>query len=113
MSTKAAHTDLPWSAELVYPNTNNTGTRYFEISGMNTIYWVAKVMYEFHNGETSSEEKAIGQANAELIVTAVNNHQELVTRLRDLMNEFDDNYTEGSYRHTLMIESRELLNKLS
>lgn len=45
--------------------------------------------------------------------TVEEERQELLTRLHNLVNEFDDNYTEGSYRHTIMNEARELIKKLT
>lgn len=83
MSTKAVHTDLPWSCQIAG---SSEGKEYFEISGMNTIYWVAKVRYQFTGNSATQEELSNGKANADLIITAVNHHQELLTRLYDLKN---------------------------
>jgi hypothetical protein len=81
--SKAAHTDLPWVYNEIKPHHYNIPT--FEISGMNTIYWVAQV----RNVDQSpyGEEARKCRANADLIVLAVNNHQELLTRLSTLVND--------------------------
>lgn len=81
--SKARHTDLPWSAMIAG---TSEGKEYFEISGMNSIYWIAKVRYQMTGNSASEEELLNGRANADLIVTAVNHHQELVTRLYNLVN---------------------------
>ena len=106
MSTKAAHTDLPWYSMIAG---TSEGKEYFEISGTNSIYWVAKVRYQFAGNSSTEQELANGRANADLIITAVNHHQELITRLYNLVNAFECNIKAADLR---IEEARETLKKV-
>lgn len=110
--SKAAHTDLPW-----HSNAIAKGDLYkiptYEISGMNSMFWVAQVRSVDH----TDREFAQCAANAELIVTAVNHHQELLTRLYNLVNEIgiqspvNLELTPGLILR--LTEARELIKKLT
>jgi hypothetical protein len=82
--SKAAHTPTPWQLSTIpfeVMSTDSAGAIYGppEISG--GACFIADV------SRSPGDQQAV--ANAELIVTAVNHHQELVTRLYNLVNQWD------------------------
>lgn len=76
MSTKAAHTPLPWTITDVGHTNEITGEL-----GQGVKYTLGYVLF---NGSFD-----LKRANAELITNAVNHHQELLTRLYNLRNTID------------------------
>ena len=75
MSTKAAHTPTPWRL-IVERDISRT-----VISPVNS-----NEICLFSTGSFSDD---VEQANAEFTMTAVNHHQELITRLHNLVNVVD------------------------
>lgn len=96
--SKSAHTPLPW----FYQENSDEYTHI--IRPKDTPGSIIVHMRQDTSGLT--------EANARLIVTAVNHHQELVTRLQDMVDEFDEEYTEGSHRYILIQSARETLKQL-
>lgn len=74
MNTKAAHTPTPWHIEM-------EDERGVYISTPETDFMIATLECEPPDDVT--------RCNARMIVTAVNHHQELITRLYNLKNTID------------------------
>jgi hypothetical protein len=96
MSTKAAHSPLPW----VYDNTPGSGRIIKAILGpdenkRNFAEYVLRgdvpqaIFTDVWTQFPSQEFSDMQDANAELIVTAVNHHQELRTRLDNITNTIE------------------------
>jgi hypothetical protein len=104
--SKAAHTNLPWALQEntdIYTNIIRSQT------GLIVCY-------------TPQSNSLYNKANADLIVTAANHHQELVTRLENLVAEFSKSEWEIWCDHSVGIcacaairildEARETLKKV-
>lgn len=91
MSTKAAHTPTPWTKEELKDTI---------VISADGIGWAIATTCCYPMDDTT-------RANAELIITAVNHHQELITRLYNLVNA-EDEQALIFYRK----EARETLKKL-
>lgn len=81
MSTKAAHTPTPW--HIMYPKAFDY--KIVESRGDRTIASIDGTYPEFSDCEDHEDRH---HADAKLIVTAVNHHQELKDRLESLVKEF-------------------------
>lgn len=99
MSTKTAHTPTPWKIEII----DKEG---IHISAEPIDFMIATCFCEPPDDVTSE--------NAQFIVLAVNHHQELVTRLYNLVNALDTQTVDSNPNNlTLRVnEARETLSKI-
>jgi len=82
MNTKAAHTPTPWQLTTVPVELMNTDSA-ASIYGPQSIQGGACLIADI--SRSAGDEQAI--ENARIIITAVNHHQELVTRLENLVKQ--------------------------
>lgn len=110
--SKAKHTDLPWFSYQQYPDRFYIGG-YRRGSLCISIGRIAPNNVVTASGDESiTEDEAI--ANRDLIVTAVNHHQELITRLYNLVNAVDTrHHCDGSAMDLMAAEARETLKKVT
>jgi len=92
------HTDAPWVLSSIHEFGK---VQVIEISGRNTIGWVAKVSQSELLGI------GVGVANTRLISAA----PDLLDALENMVREFDDNFSEGSTSWDAIRRSKEAIAK--
>jgi hypothetical protein len=113
--SKAAHTYLPWFKYQQWPDRFSIGAYRRGSLCISIGTLIPKRIVTASGDESISEEEAL--ANVDIVITAVNNHQELLTRLYNLVNAVDTMSDDGenSMKSLLMRadEARELIKKLT
>ena len=111
MSTKAAHIPTPW--RLVIEGDGEDEMIIRTVLGpcqgrTQTPRHLNEICF-FNTGSFCDETEA---ANAEFAITAVNHHQELLTRLQLMIDTFDDNFPEGGPAWVAIDEAKKTLKKV-
>jgi hypothetical protein len=106
MSTKAAHTPTPWFKYQQYTDRFSIGAYRRGSLCIDIGTMIPKEIITASGDDSISEEEAL--ANVDIVITAVNHHQELITRLSNLVNAVDCNIKGFDF---CLDEARETLKK--
>jgi len=87
MSTKAAHTSIPWFKYQQWPDRFSIGAYRRGSICIDIGSMIPKEIVTASGDDSISEEEAL--ANVDIVITAVNHHQELITRLYNLKNQVE------------------------
>jgi hypothetical protein len=111
MNTKSSHTPTPWFKYKLWPDRFSIGAYRHGSLCIDIGTMIPKRIVTASGDESISKEEAL--ANVDIVIKAVNHHEELIKRLESMVYAFDDNFPEGGLYHTVLKDAREILTKIN